>query len=395
MTDRTSLPEYVIAFSHRATEGAEARCDRADYDTIYRLVNDLEKGKFKNKIRIKVLDWEEETSTIDKLNNAARKSNALIFLIEGNPGEKQLNGYNDYKTLEPKPNLLILDKQLSHWTEQDFKSHEELLKNCFEHKFIPFRDFDQLYGLLSRKLSKLIETWIESNSISLDADSTEPRRWHWLPFCAVIAVILIISLLLLLFGNRKSLNPTGTPIPFGDTTSAIAPIDSTHSPGMEKEPGIDASRSKQGQAGTIGSHEGKRAEEVGSSHENPDVVFENNAFAVLSEDNDPDIVFEIERQLKAAQLGLSFSNGGVPQWRIVIRESITDTLRSEYAGIVLYDPKVKLFASIFNYNIKDTLLHEESNARVYNDKEKAINAARDKAKEKLIAKIIDYFKNKL
>lgn len=233
MVDRTSLPEYVIAFSHRATEGAGAHCDRTDYDTFYRVVTDLEKDKFNNRIKIKVVDWEEETSTIENLDNAARKSNALLFLIEGKPGEKQLNGYKDYKSLEQKPSLLILDKQLPYWSEQDIKSHEDELIKCFEDKFIPFRDFDQLYGLLSRKLHKLIKEWADSNSISLDVNSanpTKPKWWLWLALGA-----LIIGLLLLFFGNRRPKDIPGGQLP-GDNISTVVTPDSTGQAGQDPVP---------------------------------------------------------------------------------------------------------------------------------------------------------------
>ena len=249
MAERTSLPEYVIAFSHRATEGARAHCDRKDYETFYSVVIDLEKDKFKNKIRIKVVDWEEETSTLEDLDNAARKSNALLFLIEGKPGEKQLNGYNDYKTLESKPSLLILDKQLPHWSEQDIKSHEEELNKCFQHKYIPFLDFDQLYSLLSRKLDDLIKKWANSNGISLDDsnslddNSTNPQKKKWWLWPLVGAVIIGLSLLLLFLGDRTPRDIPGGQLS-GDTT-VVTPGDSTSLPGPDPSP-VDSTPGKPG-----------------------------------------------------------------------------------------------------------------------------------------------------
>ena len=343
-------PELRFGVSHRKCR-VEGLCDEADCKAVHDVIQAF-KEKYKKKAVIDYIDWEFRPlpdQDEEKLKKWGRQSDGIVFIIEKEIGKSQLDGYQDcIERAEnglPSPRTFIYLKRDLNDSQEEFMTIQEAVHKEIKRKVNIFTDPDSLARQFENDLCD--DKWIEKRIKAKGLPG-----WIRIIVYAIVLVCLA-AFGLLFFGNRDRQDSTVLAIPFGDTTSVIVPIDSAHSPDLEKEPKIDESRSKSGHAGIIGSHEGKRAG-GSSSHENPDMVFEENAFAVLSEDNDPDIVFEIERQLKAAQLGLSFSNGGVPQWRIVIRESITDTMRIEYDGNVIYDPTVKIYASIFNTAVAKT-----------------------------------------
>ena len=150
-------------------------------------------------------------------------------------------------------------------------------------------------------------------------------------------------------------------------------------PGLPKPPGT-------GGGGVSG---GKNPEPIPPPP--PVKAFDDNAIVIVSDNNDSDIVSSVRSQLLNAHLGLTFQSGGNPQWRVILRETVRDTSKTEYQGMVWYDPTVSLYATIFNSDKIVSEPHAEKHARVYDNKEEAINAARIKALEDLIPKIIEYF----
>ena len=225
--------------------------------------------------------------------------------------------------------------------------------------------------------------------------------WLKLILGALILAI-ILGELLMHFGDRKTdsivpvkENPIDNAI-FNDSVKNDNSIGKKSQPGNlpgnDSEKKVDESKTPPSQ-GIVPPQKGHNGQETDHPEKPQPKVFEKNVCAIVSENISKNIVDYVIAGLNNANLGLTFpeDGNGNPQWRIELKETVQEMER-ETEGKIDYKAYVTLSASIIKDNEKFGYCEVKESARSYESTMKALDSARENAKDLIIEKIIGRIK---
>jgi len=397
--DLPRLPRIYFFISHRKDDN-ETKPDIADKAAISETRNVLFELKESYKIKEDLyFDFQHQRkSGIDWESPKVRdylgfKSDGVIFLLKKGFGKEQLEGAEKIKSTNEegknRPQVLFLVQDNEDEVSRNLKTQAQNLNIGF---VVCYKEGDM--NRVRDEVRKFAEPIIK--------EKKKKGLMKWLLLLRLPLIIAVVGLLLLFFGKRE-INPTlpvnENPIAETYVKGSRAKNNSTVNnppPGNPSEivPGNKDDNSKHTPSQSIvPPQKGHNGQEKDHPEKPQPKVFEKNVCAIVSENISKNIVDYVIAGLKNANLGLTFPEdvNGNPQWRIELKETVQEMER-ETEGKIDYKAYVTLSASIIKDNEKFGYCEVKESARSYESTMKALDSARENAKDLIIEKIIGRIK---